>query len=77
MRLIRYPELKTQKGIPYSREHVRRLEVEGLFPKRGRLVDGSNYYGWIEAEIDAYLARRAAARDSKVAAAQCESAQGA
>ena len=65
MRLIRYPELKSQKGIPYSREQLRRLEAEGLFPKRIRLVDRSNYFGWLEAEIDTYLTRRASARDGQ------------
>lgn len=68
MRLITYKELKPLKGIPFSREHLRRLEAEGKFPKRVRLAEGGDYYGYVEKEIDDYLAARAAARDGGEAA---------
>ncbi len=32
MRIITFKELKTLKGIPFSREHIRRLEADGKFP---------------------------------------------
>ena len=56
------------KGIPFSREHLRRLEAAGKFPKRVRLAEGGDNYGYIEKEIDEYLAARAAARDDGRAA---------
>ena len=64
MRIIRYAELQDEKGIPFSREHIRRLEAEGRFPKRVRIAEGGDYFGWLESELDGYLASRAAARDS-------------
>jgi predicted DNA-binding transcriptional regulator AlpA len=63
MRIITFKDLKTLKGIPFSREHLRRLEASGRFPKRVRLTEGGDYYGYLEKEIDEYLAARAAARD--------------
>jgi predicted DNA-binding transcriptional regulator AlpA len=63
MRIITFKDLKTLKGIPFSREHLRRLEAVGKFPKRVRLTEGGDYYGYVEKELDEYLAARAAARD--------------
>ena len=63
VRLITYKELRPLKGIPFSREHLRRLEADGKFPKRVRLAEGGDYYGYVEKEIDEYLAARAAARN--------------
>ena len=34
MRIITFKELKTLKGIPFSREHIRRLEVGGKSPNK-------------------------------------------
>jgi prophage regulatory protein len=64
-RFLRFPQLKAEKGIPWSRMHVDRLEKAGKFPKRVRL--GENTVAWQEDEIDAMLAAKAAERD-KVAA---------
>jgi prophage regulatory protein len=61
MRVITYKDLKPLKGIPFSREHLRRLEAAGRFPKRIRLTEGGDYNGYVEKEIDEYLAARAAA----------------
>ena len=63
MRIITFKDLRPLKGIPFSREHLRRLEAVGKFPKRVRLTEGGDYYGYIEKELDEYLASRAAARD--------------
>lgn len=68
MRLITFKELKPLKGIPFSREHLRRLEAVGKFPKRVRLAEGGDYYGYMEKEIDEYIAARAAARNDGRAA---------
>ena len=37
MRLLSYDELRPQKGIPYSKVHLWRLEREAKFPKRVQL----------------------------------------
>lgn len=60
MRILRFHELKEQKGHPFSRMHTDRLEKAGKFPKRVKL--GENTVGWIEAEYDAWLKARADAR---------------
>jgi len=66
MALILYPDLKKQKGIPYTYHHLVRLERCGKFPARVRL--GERRVGWLEAEIDAYIEHRAAARREPEAA---------
>ena len=68
VRLITFKELKPMKGISFSREHLRRLEAASKFPKRVRLAEGGDSYGYIEKEIDDYLAARAAARNDGRAA---------
>ena len=68
MRLITFKELKPLKGIPFSREHLRRLEAAGKFPKRIRIAEGGDAYGYVEKEIDEYLVARVAARDGGRAA---------
>jgi prophage regulatory protein len=49
-RLLTFPELKSKKGVPYTRQHLARLEKAGLFPKRVQY--GPNRVGWWESEID-------------------------
>jgi prophage regulatory protein len=63
-RLLTYPELKSKKGIPYSRQHLARLEKEGKFPLRITL--GPGRFGYYEHEIDKYVAERAEARRTRV-----------
>jgi prophage regulatory protein len=59
--LIIYPELKTKKGIPFCRDHLRRLWKKGKFP---RPVDvGPGRLAWVEEEIDAHIAEIVAKRD--------------
>jgi prophage regulatory protein len=65
VRIITFKELRALKGIPFSREHLRRLEADGKFPKRIRLAEGGDYYGYVETEIDDYLATRATSRDGR------------
>lgn len=55
-------ELKTVCGIPYSGQHIARLEAAGRFPKRIRL--GQNRVVWLLAEIEEWLNARIAARDA-------------
>jgi prophage regulatory protein len=49
-------------GIKWSRVHVSRLEKEGKFPKHLNLAPQS--IGWLEEEIDAWIAARAAERST-------------
>jgi predicted DNA-binding transcriptional regulator AlpA len=54
MKFLRYPDLKPEKGIPFTRQHIATLEKEGKFPRRVWL--GRNTSGWFEQQIDEYLA---------------------
>ena len=42
--------------IPYSPQHIARLEKAGLFPKRLKL--GPNRVGWLEEEVMAWIQER-------------------
>lgn len=50
------------KGIKYSRTSLARKEKEGSFPKRVPISESR--VGWIEAEIEAWMAERAASRQN-------------
>lgn len=58
--MIRKPELLSM--VPLSDPTIWRMERAGKFPRRLQL--GGNSVGWFEAEIEAWLAQKAAARDS-------------
>jgi prophage regulatory protein len=60
-RILRYPELKPLKGIPFSRQYISVLMAEGRFPKAVYL--GLMTKGWLETELDAWIAQRIADRD--------------
>lgn len=62
MRFLRFPELLSLKGISFSREHIRRLELRGEFPRRVRI--GAGTVGWVEDEVDAWSKARIAERDA-------------
>jgi prophage regulatory protein len=61
MRVLSLPQLKSEKGIKFSRQHLDRLMRAKLFPRPIKL--GENTNGWIEDEIDAYLIDRIKKRD--------------
>ena len=65
MRIVDYDNLKSLKGISYSKVSLWRLERQNRFPKRIKL--GSQRYGWAEHEIDAWIADRIRARDEAAA----------
>jgi prophage regulatory protein len=48
------------RGIRFSRVHLSRLEKENKFPKRLNL--GPQSIGWLESEVDLWIAARAAER---------------
>ena len=57
-RFMRSQELS--EAIPYSANHIRRLEAAGKFPKRVQI--GDNRVGWVRAEVEAWLNDRMGAR---------------
>jgi prophage regulatory protein len=64
MRLLRFPQLKDEKGIPWSRMHIDRLEKAGKFPRRIHL--GPQTVAWVETEIDELCAQKIASRGEPV-----------
>jgi prophage regulatory protein len=66
MKILNYDDLKTLKGIPYSKVHLWRLERDGKFPKRVPL--GESRHGWLDSEIDDWITARMAERDGMEAA---------
>ena len=64
-RLLDYSALK-ERGIPWTRVHLARLEAAGKFPLH---IDvGDNSIAWFEDEIDDLLEVKAAERNAKAAA---------
>ena len=51
------------KLIPYSQNHLRRLEAKGQFPKRIRI--GENRVAWLRAEVDNWIEARVNARNGR------------
>jgi prophage regulatory protein len=69
MKLLSYDDLKPAKGIHYSKTQLWRLEKTGAFPRRVSLTGNPNgRHGWVESEIDAWIADRIAQRDALDAA---------
>ena len=50
------------RGIGFSRRHLQRLEDAKQFPKRVPL--GTNKIGWVETEIDEWLATKIEERNA-------------
>ena len=61
-KVVSKKELRTVCGIPYSPQHIARLEAAGKFPKRIQL--GQNRVVWLVAEIEEWLNERIATRDA-------------
>ena len=56
MRILDITDLKPTKGISFSRPHIYRLVRDGKFPKPIHL--GKARIGFVEAEVDDWLAAR-------------------
>ena len=65
MRLIAYDELKSLKGVKYSKVQLWRLERDGRFPKRVSV--GPQRYAWLESELDDWIQSRIRVRDEAAA----------
>lgn len=61
--ILKLPEVSARTSL--SRSHVYALIAEGYFPKQVRL--GSRAVGWLESEIESFIAARIAERDSAAA----------
>lgn len=66
-RLLSMQELKTERGISYSRPHLFRLIKAGEFPKPAKI--GKNRNAWPSDEIDQWIDDRLKERDSMKGAA--------
>ena len=51
------------RRIPYSQNHLRRLEAQGIFPKRVRI--GANRVAWVRAEIEQWIESRMSERNGE------------
>jgi predicted DNA-binding transcriptional regulator AlpA len=60
LRVLRYGDLRTVKGITYSRSRIRDLVGKKLFPAPFKTGEGWN--SWFEHEIDEYLLKCAETR---------------
>jgi prophage regulatory protein len=58
-RLITKKQLRAM--VPYTPQHILRLEKKGKFPKRIRV--GENRVAWLLSDIEKFIADRVAARD--------------
>ena len=56
-------ELRSVYGIPYSPQHIARLEAKGEFPER--VVLGRCRVAWQCEQVEAWIAERIAASSSK------------
>ncbi len=52
--------------IPFTRQHILRLEKAGKFPRRIRI--GTKRVGWLYSEIEVWITGRAALRYSEAPA---------
>ena len=48
--------------VPYSAQHILRLEKRGKFPRRIQV--GANRVAWLLSEVEQWIAARAAERDT-------------
>ena len=63
MKFLTFAQLKTEKGVPYTRRHLRDLCKEGKFPKPVELSEAR--IAWLEHEVDEWLAAKVAARSAE------------
>jgi len=59
-KLLSFNELSSKHGITFGRSHLYTLENEKKFPKRVQL--GVNRVGWVQSEVEEWLAQRLANR---------------
>jgi predicted DNA-binding transcriptional regulator AlpA len=55
-------------GVPYTRDHLKRMEDLGAFPRRVVLGGGNGvrrFIAWVASEVDTWVEAKIAARDRK------------
>jgi prophage regulatory protein len=62
MRVLSYDELRTEKGIRFSQQWIRKLVKEDRFPAPVSLGEATR--GFIETEVDNWIAERIRERDA-------------
>ena len=67
MRVLGFEDLKPEKGIKFSRQHIHRLVKAGRFPRPIKVGLAKN--GWVEAELDGWIEARMKERDAVASAA--------
>jgi predicted DNA-binding transcriptional regulator AlpA len=70
VKLIDFKNLAPLKGINYSRDHLRRKWKAGEFPKPIRVSE--HRIGWLESDIDQWLADKANHRSAENASPTAE-----
>jgi len=72
MKLLTFQDLKRAKGVHYSRDHLRLKVKAGDFPRPIVIAEGArpncHRLAWLESEVDEWISRKVAERDTKVAA---------
>ena len=61
MRILRIPNTVAKTG--YCDRQLRKMESQGLFPKRFSLNPSGRAIGHLESEVDDWITARAAARE--------------
>jgi prophage regulatory protein len=61
-KLVSKKELKSVFGVPYSFQHIARLEAAGQFPQRIRL--GACRVAWLAEEVQCGIDERVASRNT-------------
>ena len=64
-RILRLPRVEDRVGLKHSQIHS--LETRGQFPRRIKISERAS--GWLEHEIDQWIAGRAAASRDQIKAA--------
>lgn len=59
-KLVSRKDLKVVYGIPYSHQHIRRLELDGKFPNRITL--GQCRVAWLVVEVEEWIDTKIASR---------------
>jgi prophage regulatory protein len=54
------PWREVERRVPYTRQHLMRLEKAGAFPRRVQV--GGNRVAWIESEVNDWIDGRASQR---------------
>jgi prophage regulatory protein len=60
VRILRLPDVEAKSGL--KRDSIYRGAREGWFPRPVKISQGAS--GWVESEINDYIAKRVAERDA-------------